>query len=175
MPPDIDSDIPGRSVGNAAISSMQVPHTPRSVTVARPAPRRDSSTASSAAPTANEVSEAASSHPFGWNAYSLIMPCSGSRPEVTCSAVMAAPPAVRAARPPAVKGVVMHPTVPSGLVRGHREIVRNDPWSVPEATPARDRRGGSRPRGHGSGSAPLSSANDAGAPRIRVPSGHRPP
>nr|WP_262841617.1 hypothetical protein [Sphaerisporangium corydalis] len=45
---------------------MQQPHAPSSSAVGRPLPRRDRSTASRAAPTANKVSEVASNQPCGW-------------------------------------------------------------------------------------------------------------
>ncbi|WTY85680.1 hypothetical protein OG589_28010 [Sphaerisporangium sp. NBC_01403] len=115
MPPDIDNDIPGRSVGNAAIINMQQPHTPTSATVARSPPCRDISMANSADPTANSVSEAASSHPCGWKAYSLIIPRSGSRSEVRWTVTMAAAPPAMAANPPAVKRFVMHLTLAAGM------------------------------------------------------------
>nr|WP_250563068.1 hypothetical protein [Sphaerisporangium fuscum] len=135
MPPDIDRDIPGRSVGNAAIITMQLPHTPTSATTAGGIPRRDISTANRAAPTASSVNEAASSHPYGWNAYSLIIPQSGSRSDITCSVTMAATPPARAANPPTVNRLVMHLTVAAGGVSGHPEIGRIEPWRVPEPTP----------------------------------------
>ncbi len=116
---------------------MQQLHAPTSSTAERSAPRPDISTAITAEPTANKVSEAASNQPCGWNAYSLIMSRSGSRSEVTCSAVMAPAPPARAAYPPAVKRLVMPLTVASGLPRGHRRSAG--------ASPGASRR---RPRPH---------------------------
>nr|WP_067135945.1 hypothetical protein [Microtetraspora malaysiensis] len=63
--PDIERDIPGRSVGKPATSSMQPAHPPTSS-----APRRSSRasrTACSAAPVASSDSETPSSHPCGVN------------------------------------------------------------------------------------------------------------
>jgi hypothetical protein len=115
MPPDIESDIPGLSVGNAAIISMQQLHTPINTTVEGSARRRDISMASIAEPTANSVSDVPSSQPCGRNAYSLIMSRRGSRSEVTCSVAMAtAPPAV-AANPPAAIRFIMPLTFAGGM------------------------------------------------------------
>ncbi|GII78485.1 hypothetical protein Sru01_34670 [Sphaerisporangium rufum] len=107
MPPETDSDIPGRSVGNAAISTMHSPHPPTSTAARRSTPRRASSTANSVEPAANDPSDAGSSQPPGWKAYSLIMPCTGSRPAVRCRAIIAAAPPVRAANPAAASRFVM--------------------------------------------------------------------
>nr|WP_263641844.1 hypothetical protein [Microbispora cellulosiformans] len=80
MPPDTDSDSPGRSVGNPATSSRQPLHAPTSRAARRSS--RASRTASTAEPAASSVSETGSSRPCGANAYSLIMSVSGSSPAV---------------------------------------------------------------------------------------------
>ncbi|GLW12388.1 hypothetical protein Misp01_75160 [Microtetraspora sp. NBRC 13810] len=100
MPPDIDSATPGRSVGNAPIISMLHPHTAISVTMRRSAPARARATANAAAPAAKRVSEAGSSQPSGVNAYSLINPCTGSRPDRRCNQAIAAAPVATAPSPP---------------------------------------------------------------------------
>ncbi len=97
MPPDSDSDSPGRSVGNPATSSRQALHTPTSSAARRSS--RASRTASTAEPTAIDVSETGSSHPCGAKTYSLIIAVSGSSPATRCNANIAAAPVATSTYP----------------------------------------------------------------------------
>nr|WP_249350676.1 hypothetical protein [Microbispora sp. H10836] len=100
MPPETDSDRPGRSVGNPATSSRQALHTPTSSAARRSS--RASRTASTAEPAAIDVREAGSSHPCGAKAYSLIIAVSGSSPATRCNANIAAAPAATSTYPKTV-------------------------------------------------------------------------
>ncbi len=105
MPPESDSDSPGRSVGNPATSSRQTPHTPTSSAARRSS--RASRTASTAEPRASDVSETGSSQPCGAKTYSLIMSVSGSSPATRCNASIAAAP-VATSRYPKTIPMALH-------------------------------------------------------------------
>nr|WP_230984216.1 hypothetical protein [Microbispora oryzae] len=90
MPPDIDSEMPGRSVGKPATRSRHPLHTPTSPATRRSS--RASPTASTAEPAASSASDMGSSQPCGVKTYSLIMWWSGSRPDNRCRASIPATP-----------------------------------------------------------------------------------
>ncbi len=100
IPPESDNDTPGRSVGNPATSSRQQLHNPIRSAAPRPSGvgcRPASRTASTAEPTAISVSETGSNQPYGAKTYALIMPWSGSSPDIRCStAIPARPPPIAA-------------------------------------------------------------------------------
>ncbi|GAA4594434.1 hypothetical protein GCM10023194_61320 [Planotetraspora phitsanulokensis] len=91
IPPDIDRDNPGLSVGNPATSSRQQLHSP--VSSATPRSSRASRRATSAEPHASDTSETGSSQPYGAKTNWLITSCRGSSPDTRCRSTMPRQPA----------------------------------------------------------------------------------